>query len=50
MDVQLTWTGGDEAADYVVPYVLSPKDLVPRPDNLDETVNTLRNGNLQRLL
>ena len=33
-----TWTDCDEAGDYVVPNVLSPKDLVPRPDNMDETV------------
>ena len=29
---------GDEAGDYVVPNVLSPRDLVFRPDNMDETV------------
>ena len=28
----------DEAGDYVVSYVLSPRDLVFRPDNMDETV------------
>ena len=28
----------DEAGDYVVPNVLSPRDLVSRPDNMDETV------------
>ena len=38
MDVQLTWTDCDEAGDNVVPYVLSPRDLVSRPDNMDETV------------
>ena len=40
MDVRLAWTDRDEAGDYVVPTVLliSPKDLVSRPDNLDETV------------
>ena len=27
-----------EAGDYVVPNVLSPRDLVSRPDNVDETV------------
>ena len=37
MDVRLTWTDCDEAVDYVVPYVLSPRDLVSRPDNMDET-------------
>ena len=27
-----------QAGDYVVPYVLSPRDLVSRPDNMDETI------------
>ena len=31
-------TDFDEAGDYVVPNMLSPKDLVYRPDNMDETV------------
>ena len=38
MDVRLTWTYCDEAGDYVVPNVFSPRDLVSRPDNMDETV------------
>ena len=38
MGVRLTWTDCDEAGDYVVPNVLSPRDLVSRPDNMDETV------------
>ena len=38
MDVRLTWTDCDEAGDYVVPYVLIPRDLVSRPDNMDITV------------
>ena len=38
MDGQPTWTDCDEAGDYVVPNVLSPRDLVFRPDNMDETV------------
>ena len=38
MDGQPTWTDFDEAGDYVVPNVLSPRDLVFRPDNMDETV------------
>ena len=38
MDGQPTWTGYDEAGDYVVPNVLSPRDLVFRPDNMDEIV------------
>ena len=38
MDGQPTWTDCVEAGDYVVPNVLSPKDLVSRPDNMDETV------------
>ena len=37
MDVQLTWTDCDEAGDHVVPNVLSPRDLVSRPDNMDKT-------------
>ena len=44
MDGRPTWTDCDEAEDYVVPNVLSPRDLVFRPDNMDETVphNCLR--------
>ena len=38
MDGRLTWTDCDKAGDYVVPNVLSPRDLVFRPDNMDETV------------
>ena len=38
MDARPTWTDCDEAGDYVVPNVLSPRDLVFRPDNMDETV------------
>ena len=38
MGVQLTWTDCDEAGDYVVPNVLSPRELVSRRDNMDETV------------
>ena len=40
MDVRLIWTDCDEAGDYVVPLpnVLSQRDLVSRPDNMDETV------------
>ena len=38
MDGRPTWTNCDEAGDYVVPNVLSPRDLVFRPDNMDETV------------
>ena len=40
MDVRLTWTDCDEAGDYVVPNVFSPRDLVSRPDDMDETVTT----------
>ena len=42
MDVRLTWTDCDEAGDYVVPNVLSPRNLVSKPDNLDDTVSTTR--------
>ena len=38
MDVRLTWTDCDEAGDYVVPNVLSSRDLVSRPENMEETV------------
>ena len=38
MDGRPTWTDCDEAGEYVVPNVLSPRDLVFRPDNMDETV------------
>ena len=38
MDGRPTWTDWDEAGDYVVTNVLSPRDLVFRPDNMDETV------------
>ena len=38
MDGRPTRTDCDEAGDYVVPNVLSPRDLVFRPDNMDETV------------
>ena len=38
MDVRLTWTDCDEDIDYVVPNVLSPRDLVSRLDNIMETV------------
>ena len=38
MDGRPTWTDSDEAGDYAVPNVLSPRDLVFRPDNMDETV------------
>ena len=39
-DLRLNWTEGDEAEDYVVPNVLSPRDLVFRPDLMDETVTS----------
>ena len=38
MDGRPTWTDCVEAGYYVVPNVLSPGDLVFRPDNMDETV------------
>ena len=38
MDGRPTWTDCDETGGYVVPNVLSPRDLVFRPDNMDETV------------
>ena len=38
MDGRPTLTDCDEAGDYVVPNVFSPRDLVSRPDIMDETV------------
>ena len=38
MDGRPIWTDCDVAGDYVVPNVLSPRDLVSRPDIMDETV------------
>ena len=38
MGERQTWTSRDEAGDYVVPNVLNPRDLVSRPDRMDETV------------
>ena len=49
MDGRPTWTDGDEAEDYVVPNVLSPRDLVFRPDNMDETVPHTQSRNFQPL-
>ena len=37
MDVRQTWTDRDEAGDYVVANVLSPRDLVSTSDRMDET-------------
>ena len=45
MDGRPTWTDCDEAGDYVVPNVLSPRDLVSRPDIMDETVPHTRTSN-----
>ena len=39
-DLRLAWTDCDEAEDYGVPNVLSPRDLVFRPDIMDETVKS----------
>ena len=39
MDGRSAWTDCGEAGDYVVPNVLSPRDLLFRPDNNDETVS-----------
>ena len=38
MDGRPTWIDCDEAEDYVVPNVLSPRGLVSRPDIMAETV------------
>ena len=37
MDGRLGLLNCDEAGDYVVPNVLSPRELDSRPDNMDET-------------
>ena len=55
MDVRLTWTDYDEAGDYVMTNVLGPRDLVPRPDNMDETVlhtcrGSINNENKHRFM
>ena len=51
MDVRLTWTDCDEAGDYIVPNVLSPRDIVSRPDKMDETILHIstRGPNARRL-
>ena len=41
MDVRLTWTDCNEAGDYVVPNVLSPRDLVNMDDSVLHTLNRL---------
>ena len=38
MDVRLNWTDCDEAGDYIVPKVLSRRDLVSGPGKMDETI------------
>ena len=38
MDVRQTWTAHGEAGYYVLPNVLSPRDLVSGPVRMDETV------------
>ena len=47
MDGRPTWTDCDEAGDYVVPNVLSPRDLVSRPDIMDEIVPHIKNNDFQ---
>ena len=51
MHGRLIRTNCDEAGDYVVPNVLSPRDLVYRPDNMDESVlsSTMELAALERL-
>ena len=44
MDSRPTWTDCDEGGGYVVPNVLSPRDLVSRPDIMDETVPHIYKG------
>ena len=38
MDGRLIRTNCDKAGDYVVPNVLIQRDLVSRPENMDETI------------
>ena len=38
MDGRLIRTNCNKTGDYVVPNVLSPRDLVSRPDTMDETI------------
>ena len=40
MGGRLIQTNCNEAGDYVVPNMFSPRDLVSRPDNMDETILT----------
>ena len=50
MERRPTWTDCDEAGDYVVPNVLSTRDLVSRPDNMDETVpHTFENKGVDQM-
>ena len=50
MEGRPTWAASDEAGDYVMPNVLSTMDLVPRPDNMDETVpNTCKNKGVDQM-
>ena len=43
VDRRPIWTDCDKAGDYVVPNLLSPRDLVSRPDHMDETVPHMKN-------
>ena len=38
-----TWSDCDEAGNYNMPNMLSPRDLVSRPDHMDETVRDILN-------
>ena len=49
MDGRPTWTGFDEAGDYFVPKVSSPRDLLNRPDNMDETVPHTHKNRIETL-
>ena len=50
MDGPRTKTDCDEAGDYVVPNVLSSRDLVSRPDNMNKTVPHTTDINLALFL
>ena len=50
MEGRPTWTDCDKAKDYVLPNVLSTRDLVSRPDNIDETVpHTCKNKGVDQM-
>ena len=49
MEGQPTWADFDEAGDYFVPNVRSPRDLLATPDNMDETVSHTHKNMIETL-